>query len=95
VPQVAAGVYTIWRDSELVYVGMSGRKLTAEGIAAERAAESRKKGLRSRLGGPHAGPDRAVVAPGRARAPGPGQLDRPMGVVSARAPGGGNRPAGE
>ena len=34
VPQVAAGVYTIWRDEQLVYVGMAGRSLTAECIAA-------------------------------------------------------------
>jgi len=33
VPRAAAGVYTIWGDDELVYVGMSGRGLTAAQIA--------------------------------------------------------------
>jgi hypothetical protein len=30
VPQLAAGVYTIWQQDELIYVGMAGRSLTAE-----------------------------------------------------------------
>jgi hypothetical protein len=47
-PQVAAGVCTIWRDEQLVYVGMAGRSLTAECIAAERPANGRGKGLFSR-----------------------------------------------
>jgi hypothetical protein len=37
VPQVAAGVYTIWKGEELIYAGMSGRSLNA-GQAPTRAA---------------------------------------------------------
>ena len=48
VPKIAAGVYTIWEDTTLIYVGMAGRGLTAEHIAAP--GEPRKaKGLWSRL----------------------------------------------
>ena len=48
VPRIAAGVYTIWEDTTLIYVGMAGRGLTAENIAAP--DEPRKaKGLWSRL----------------------------------------------
>ena len=48
VPRIAAGVYTIWEDTNLIYVGMAGRGLTAEHIAAP--DEPRKaKGLWSRL----------------------------------------------
>lgn len=34
VPKVAAGVYTVWEDGRLIYVGMSGRALTSEDIDA-------------------------------------------------------------
>ncbi len=34
VPKVAAGVYTFWEHGRLIYVGMSGRGLAAEDIAA-------------------------------------------------------------
>lgn len=48
VPRIAAGVYTIWEDTSLIYVGMAGRGLTAQDIAAP--DEPRKaKGLWSRL----------------------------------------------
>lgn len=30
VPKVAAGVYTIWDEDLLVYVGMAGRAITAD-----------------------------------------------------------------
>jgi hypothetical protein len=30
VPKVAAGVYTIWNQDQLIYVGMAGRAITAE-----------------------------------------------------------------
>ena len=50
IPQVAAGVYTIWNRAELIYVGMAGRSLTADTVAVHRAAEARGKGLFSRLG---------------------------------------------
>ena len=53
-PDVAAGVYTIWRGEELIYVGMSGRSLTSDQIAEHRAAGARGKGLYSRLNS-HAG----------------------------------------
>ena len=48
VPKVAAGVYTVWENSRLVYVGMSGRSLTAEDIAAP-DEPSKAKGLWTRL----------------------------------------------
>ncbi len=49
VPQVAAGVYTIWHADTFVYVGMSGRGLTSEAIQGHRSAAARGKGLFSRL----------------------------------------------
>lgn len=49
VPQLAAGVYTIWREDGLIYVGMAGRSLTAEHIAAGQA-NAKRGGLSSRLG---------------------------------------------
>lgn len=50
VPQVAAGVYTIWQADRLIYVGMSGRSLTTEHIATHRLEKSKKKrGLSTRL----------------------------------------------
>src|SRR5215471_9876988 len=36
VPTFGAGVYTIWQDSILVYVGMSGRSIGAETARADR-----------------------------------------------------------
>ena len=45
VPSVAAGVYTIWRGDEFLYVGMSGRSLTAADIAAARDAGRQRLGL--------------------------------------------------
>jgi hypothetical protein len=49
VPNVAAGVYTIWAGDELVYVGMAGRGLTSDHIEAHRRDGRRNIGLRSRL----------------------------------------------
>jgi len=49
VPQVAAGVYTVWLDGDLVYVGMSGRGWTADDIARRIERGEQKKGLWSRL----------------------------------------------
>ena len=48
-PDVAAGVYTIWREEVLIYAGMAGRGFTAEIISGHRAAKVKNKGLRSRL----------------------------------------------
>ena len=48
VPKVAAGVYTVWEDGRLVYVGMSGRGLAAEDIAAP-DEPAKAKGLWTRL----------------------------------------------
>ena len=48
VPAAAAGVYTIWEGPLLVYVGMSGRGLTAEHIA-DHTATGLRKGLHTRL----------------------------------------------
>ena len=44
VPAVAAGVYAIWKDNELIYCGMSGREIDSEGKAAPK-----KYGLVTRL----------------------------------------------
>ena len=49
IPQVAAGVYTIWDGDKLVYVGMAGRSLTAETISGYRSETGRRTGLASRL----------------------------------------------
>lgn len=48
VPQLAAGVYTIWQHDKLIYVGMAGRSLTPEHVAAGRAG-SKRGSLFSRL----------------------------------------------
>ena len=55
VPKVAAGVYTIWRDRELVYVGVSGRGLTGEAISSHHGSGSKSQGLYSRLSSHWAG----------------------------------------
>ena len=44
VPAVAAGVYAIWKDEELIYCGMSGREIDSKGKAAPK-----KYGLVTRL----------------------------------------------
>ena len=44
VPAVAAGVYAIWKDNELIYCGMSGREIDSKGKAAPK-----KYGLVTRL----------------------------------------------
>ena len=44
VPAVAAGVYSIWKDNELIYCGMSGREIDSKGKAA-----TKKYGLVTRL----------------------------------------------
>jgi hypothetical protein len=44
VPAVAAGVYAIWMDNELIYCGMSGREIDSKGKAAPK-----KHGLITRL----------------------------------------------
>jgi hypothetical protein len=48
VPKVAAGVYTVWDQGRLVYVGMSGRALTLDGIDAP-DEPAKAKGLWTRL----------------------------------------------
>jgi hypothetical protein len=48
-PKICAGVYTIWRDRELIYVGMSGRSMNAEIIENHRNNNSKAKGLTKRL----------------------------------------------
>jgi hypothetical protein len=48
VPNVTAGVYTIWDDDRFIYVGMAGRGLGAEDL--DSPDEPRKtEGLRNRL----------------------------------------------
>jgi hypothetical protein len=49
VPKVAAGVYTVWNNAQLIYVGMSGRGLTSTPIANHKQAAARIIGLFSRL----------------------------------------------
>jgi len=48
VPLVAAGVYTIWENDSLVYVGMSGRGRTADQLS-EAQTSGRRVGLWTRL----------------------------------------------
>jgi hypothetical protein len=49
VPKRAAGVYTIWEDDRLLYVGMSGRAMTAEDLEVSEAGRIVAKGLWTRL----------------------------------------------
>ncbi|HEY0428909.1 MAG TPA: hypothetical protein VGC76_14100 [Pyrinomonadaceae bacterium] len=49
VPKICAGVYTVWREQELIYVGMSGRSMSAETIVEHRNTNSRARGLFTRL----------------------------------------------
>jgi hypothetical protein len=49
VPRIAAGVYTIWRGAEFIYVGMSGRGLTSEIVAQRRVGSRKFIGLYDRL----------------------------------------------
>ena len=44
IPAVAAGVYAIWKDKELIYFGMSGREIDSKGKTT-----SKKYGLITRL----------------------------------------------
>ena len=48
VPKVAVGVYTVWDYGRLIYVGMSGRALTAEDTDAP-DEPTKTKGLWTRL----------------------------------------------
>ncbi len=48
VPDVAAGVYTIWDHVQLIYVGMSGRGATANTLD-EKRSEGKRFGLFNRL----------------------------------------------
>ena len=49
VPRRAAGVYTIWRHEEFIYVGMSGRGAKAEDFVAGQGNDGQAKGLWTRL----------------------------------------------
>jgi len=49
VPRRAAGVYTVWRDEEFIYVGMSGRGAQREDFVADSGRPSQAKGLWTRL----------------------------------------------
>ena len=49
IPKICAGVYTIWQDQKLIYVGMSGRSLSAEQIETHCNNNSKAKGLFTRL----------------------------------------------
>ena len=44
VPPIAAGVYAIWRDDELIYCGMSGREIDSKDMTT-----TKKYGLVTRL----------------------------------------------
>lgn len=49
VPRRAAGVYTVWRGGEFIYVGMSGRGAQREDFVAGPGQQSQAKGLWTRL----------------------------------------------
>lgn len=49
IPKICAGVYTIWKNQDLIYVGMSGRSLNAETIEQHRTANLRARGMFTRL----------------------------------------------
>jgi hypothetical protein len=49
VPRRAAGVYTVWRQGEFIYVGMSGRGARAEDFVAGHCDEDQAKWLWTRL----------------------------------------------
>jgi hypothetical protein len=49
VPRRAAGVYTVWREEEFIYVGMSGRGALREDFVADSGRPSQAKGLWTRL----------------------------------------------
>jgi hypothetical protein len=49
VPRRAAGVYTVWRGGEFIYVGMSGRGAQREDFVADPGLPSQAKGLWTRL----------------------------------------------
>jgi hypothetical protein len=48
VPNGRIGVYTVWHDDQLVYVGMAGRAI-GPGVGDSEAASGRLTGIRSRL----------------------------------------------
>lgn len=50
VPQVAAGVYTVWEGDHFIYVGMAGRGLSEDDIRRKREQGEMKKALYARLG---------------------------------------------
>ncbi|MGO9961439.1 MAG: hypothetical protein ACLP50_36605 [Solirubrobacteraceae bacterium] len=49
VPRRAAGVYTVWRRDELIYVGMSGRGAQSEDFAVRPDRPEKAMGLWTRL----------------------------------------------
>jgi hypothetical protein len=49
VPKRAAGVYTVWEGNRLLYVGMSGRALSAEDLEVKDGGRVVAKGLWTRL----------------------------------------------
>jgi hypothetical protein len=55
VPAVAAGVYTVWRGAEFVYVGMSRRGRTADDLAQRGKGATGGHGLSTRLASHAAG----------------------------------------
>lgn len=48
VPRVSAGVYTVWSGDQFVYVGMSGRGMTADDLR-RRQQQGKPAGLYTRL----------------------------------------------
>jgi hypothetical protein len=49
VPRRAAGVYTVWRRDEFIYVGMSGRGAQSEDFVASPDRPGKAMGLWTRL----------------------------------------------
>lgn len=49
VPRRASSVYTVWRHEEFIYVGMSGRGVSAEDFVAGQGSDGEAKWLWTRL----------------------------------------------
>jgi len=49
IPLISAGVYTVWSDATLIYVGMAGRSLNATDVMRLRSQGGKPTGLFSRL----------------------------------------------
>jgi hypothetical protein len=48
-PKIAIGVYTVWLGDDLIYVGISGEKLSSDKVQEYRLSRSKPSGLYNRL----------------------------------------------